>query len=81
MVRILLRPIVVLGVLLATWPAFAAGVLTPAAGGVSPSSGGEALFTSSGTWTVPSGVSTIVLTGCGGGGGGAGVGRRFLPFL
>lgn len=31
MVRILLRPIVVLGVLLATWPAFAAGVLTPAA--------------------------------------------------
>ena len=31
MVRILLRLIVVLGVLLATWPAFAAGVLTPAA--------------------------------------------------
>lgn len=48
MVRILLRLIVVLGVLLATWPAFAAGVLTPAAG-----PGGAVQ-----TLTIASGVTT-----------------------
>ena len=58
MVRILLRLIVVLGVLLAIWPAFAAGVLTPAAGpgGVSIASFGAT--TSVSVLPIASGVTT-----------------------
>ena len=58
--------------LLLPLPVFAQVGGAGSGGGSALNSVGEALFTSSGTWTVPSGVSTIVLTGCGGGGGGAG---------
>ena len=37
--------------------------------------GGKQLFTSSGTFTAPTGVTTVYLTMVGGGGGGAGVGN------
>lgn len=40
--------------------------------GLVSSAGGETLFTASGTFTVPTGVDKVFITGCGGGGGGGG---------
>ena len=48
-----------------------AGTWTAWASGAAPT--GQQVFTSSGTFTVPAGVTQVFLTGCGGGGGGGGV--------
>lgn len=59
---------IIVGLVLLVWAGDASAQLTPR-GGARPYA---QTFTSTGSFVVPNGVSTVYLTGCGAGGGGGG---------